>query len=193
MSGGATDVFTALVNDLEPEGRYILLNAMTNQLRFPNNHTHYFSCLLLHLFETNTEVRRPVNGSVWLRGLVLPPHPQTFCGRGLSCVCSNPTARFRLQVVKEAITRVLLERLIVHRPHPWGLLITFIELIKNPRCALPPPPPHTHAHTRTRTHTHTHTHARAHAHTHTSIWHLPLPHRTPLPGPRLVLPCADFP
>jgi len=28
---------------------------------------------------------------------------------------------------------VLLERLIVHRPHPWGLLITFIELIKNPR------------------------------------------------------------
>jgi CCR4-NOT transcription complex subunit 1 len=32
--------------------------------------------------------------------------------------------------VKEQITRVLLERLIVHRPHPWGLLITFIELIK---------------------------------------------------------------
>ena len=28
---------------------------------------------------------------------------------------------------------MLLERLIVHRPHPWGLLITFIELIKNPR------------------------------------------------------------
>jgi CCR4-NOT transcription complex subunit 1 len=24
------------------------------------------------------------------------------------------------------------ERLIAHRPHPWGLLITFIELIKNP-------------------------------------------------------------
>ena len=35
--------------------------------------------------------------------------------------------------LKEQITRVLLERLIVHRPHPWGLLITFIELIKNPR------------------------------------------------------------
>lgn len=31
------------------------------------------------------------------------------------------------------INRVLLERLIVNRPHPWGLLITFIELIKNPR------------------------------------------------------------
>jgi CCR4-NOT transcription complex subunit 1 len=33
----------------------------------------------------------------------------------------------------EQMTRVLLERLIVHRPHPWGLLVTFIELIKNPR------------------------------------------------------------
>ena len=41
--------------------------------------------------------------------------------------------------MQEQITRVLVERLIVHRPHPWGLLITFIELIKNPRC--PPPPP----------------------------------------------------
>ena len=35
--------------------------------------------------------------------------------------------------VQEQITRVLVERLIVHRPHPWGLLITFIELIKNQR------------------------------------------------------------
>ncbi len=30
------------------------------------------------------------------------------------------------------VTRVLIERLIVNKPHPWGLLITFIELIKNP-------------------------------------------------------------
>ncbi|KAF9207336.1 hypothetical protein BGZ49_000688 [Haplosporangium sp. Z 27] len=39
------------------------------------------------------------------------------------------------EFTKEQITRVLLERLIVNRPHPWGLLITFIELIKNPRYA----------------------------------------------------------
>ena len=39
---------------------------------------------------------------------------------------------------------MLVERLIVHRPHPWGLLITFIELIKNPRynlCAGATPAP----------------------------------------------------
>ena len=37
------------------------------------------------------------------------------------------------EFIQEQITRVLLERLIVHRPHPWGLLVTFIELIKSPR------------------------------------------------------------
>merc|ERR1712139_316887 len=60
--------------------------------RFPNTHTHYFSCVLLYLFADTHD-----------------------------------------EVVREQITRVLLERLIVHRPHPWGLLITFIELIKNTR------------------------------------------------------------
>ena len=34
--------------------------------------------------------------------------------------------------VRQQITRVLLERLIAHRPHPWGLIITLLELLKNP-------------------------------------------------------------
>jgi CCR4-NOT transcription complex subunit 1 len=33
--------------------------------------------------------------------------------------------------VQQTITRVLLERLIVHRPHPWGLIITLLEILKN--------------------------------------------------------------
>lgn len=73
-------------------GRYLFLSAIANQLRYPNSHTHYFSCVLLYLFSESEQ-----------------------------------------ELVKEQITRVLLERLIVNRPHPWGLLITFIELIKNPR------------------------------------------------------------
>lgn len=85
-------LYTNLLNDLDEEGRYILVNAMANQLRFPNSHTHFFSSVLLYLF-----------------------------------------LEARQDLVREQITRVLLERLIVHRPHPWGLLITFIELIKNPR------------------------------------------------------------
>ncbi|CAK8681219.1 CCR4-NOT transcription complex subunit 1-like isoform X2 [Clavelina lepadiformis] len=85
------DIFQNLAVDLDTEGRYLFLNAIANQLRYPNSHTHYFSCTLLYLFaEANQES------------------------------------------IQEQITRVLLERLIVNRPHPWGLLITFIELIKNP-------------------------------------------------------------
>ncbi|KAK7386118.1 hypothetical protein VNO78_26091 [Psophocarpus tetragonolobus] len=90
--GAALDIFQTLIVDLDTEGRYLFLNAIANQLRYPNTNTHYFSFILLYLFaESNQEV------------------------------------------IQEQITRVLLERLIVNRPHPWGLLITFIELIKNPR------------------------------------------------------------
>ncbi|KAI8024154.1 CCR4-NOT transcription complex subunit 1 [Camellia lanceoleosa] len=92
LVGAALDIFQTLIMDLGTEGRYLFLNAVANQLPYPNNHTHYFSFILLYLFaESNQEI------------------------------------------IQEQITRVLLERLIVNRPHPWGLLITFIELIKNPR------------------------------------------------------------
>lgn len=52
-----------------------------------------------------------------------------------SCVTLFLFSESKSVAVKEQITRVLLERLIVNRPHPWGLLITFIELIKNQRYA----------------------------------------------------------
>ncbi|KAF2814299.1 Not1-domain-containing protein [Mytilinidion resinicola] len=42
----------------------------------------------------------------------------------------GPPNQQRLDV-QETITRVLLERLLVHRPHPWGLIITLLELLKN--------------------------------------------------------------
>lgn len=32
---------------------------------------------------------------------------------------------------KEQITRMLVERLVVHRPHPWGIRVTFTELVRN--------------------------------------------------------------
>ena len=86
------DLFQQLAQSLDLEGRYLFVNAIANQLRYPNCHTHYFSCVVLYLF-----------------------------------------SEAKFGIVQEQITRVLLERLIVNRPHPWGLLITFIELIKNPR------------------------------------------------------------
>lgn len=50
------DVFQNLIVSFCTEGRYLFFNAISNQLRYPNTHTHYFSCVLLYLFfETNTE------------------------------------------------------------------------------------------------------------------------------------------
>ena len=86
----AMDIFKKLANDLDTEGRYLFLNGIANQLRYPNSHTHYFSTLLLTLF-----------------------------------------AEAENRVLQEQITRVVLERLIVQKPHPWGLFKTFIELITN--------------------------------------------------------------
>ncbi|KIY96495.1 CCR4-NOT transcription complex subunit 1 [Monoraphidium neglectum] len=89
-------LLAGLAGELDAEGRYLLLNAIANQLRYPNSHTYYFSCVLLTLF------------------------------------ADAPTGPAG-EALQAQITRVLLERLIVNRPHPWGLLITFIELIKNER------------------------------------------------------------
>jgi CCR4-NOT transcription complex subunit 1 len=70
------EVFQKLM-EFDDRNRYICLNAISNQLRYPSSHTHYFSCVMLFLF-----------------------------------------SEARDDSVKEQITRVLLERLIVHRPHP---------------------------------------------------------------------------
>lgn len=35
--------------------------------------------------------------------------------------------------LQEQITRILIERLQTHDPHPWGLCITFRELLQNPK------------------------------------------------------------
>ena len=86
------EVLAALMREFDNEGRHFLVNALANHLRYPNSHSHWFSCAVLALFAESKDER-----------------------------------------VQEQITRVLLERLIVNRPHPWGLLITFIELIKNPQ------------------------------------------------------------
>ena len=52
-----------------------------------------------------------------------------------SCVMLYLFSESKNVAVKEQVTRVLLERVIASRHHPWGLLITFMELIKNQRYA----------------------------------------------------------
>lgn len=56
LVGAALDIFQTLIVELDTEGRYLFLNAVANQLRYPNTHTHYFSFVLLYLFAESTQV-----------------------------------------------------------------------------------------------------------------------------------------
>lgn len=53
--GPTLDIYQQLITDLDAEGRYYLLNALADQLRYPNRHTHYFSCVILYLFAEATQ------------------------------------------------------------------------------------------------------------------------------------------
>jgi CCR4-NOT transcription complex subunit 1 len=75
--GPAMDIFKQLCDTFDAEARYVFINVVANQLRYPNSHTTFFSMVILALFSETKD-----------------------------------------EYVQEQITRVLLERLIVHRPHP---------------------------------------------------------------------------
>ncbi|KAI5474877.1 CCR4-NOT transcription complex subunit 1 [Pseudohyphozyma bogoriensis] len=70
-----------LLSEMEPEGRYFLIGAAANQLRYPNAHTYYNALFLITVFAESTD-----------------------------------------DLVREQILRVLLERIMVQKPHPWALL-----------------------------------------------------------------------
>jgi CCR4-NOT transcription complex subunit 1 len=70
---------------------------------------HLLSAMILHL-------RYPNAHTHWFSSLIL------------HLFIEVNDERFR-----EVVTKVLLERFIVHRPHPWGALMTFIELLRNPK------------------------------------------------------------
>src|SRR5690606_32525672 len=95
-------LFETIAKQVHFSTRYYLISAIVNQLRYPNSHTHWFSYLLLHLFG-------------------FPNNTTTY----------SEAEAANLAGIQEQITRVLLERLLVHRPHPWGLIITLLEILKN--------------------------------------------------------------
>ncbi|XWS60105.1 hypothetical protein CRYUN_Cryun07bG0005900 [Craigia yunnanensis] len=90
LMGPVLSLFQTLIMELDAEGRYLVLNAIANQLRHPSRHTHLYSFAMHYLFNEAKQ-----------------------------------------EIIQEQITRVLVERLIVKKPHPWGLWIIFLELIKN--------------------------------------------------------------
>lgn len=86
------DTFKQIVHQLNDSTRYCFLNAIVNELRFPNNHTFYFSCIILYIYSEASK-----------------------------------------EIIQEQVTTIFLERLQTTGPYPWGLMISFRELIQNPK------------------------------------------------------------
>ena len=93
----AFKLYYAMAEAMDNEGRYYLINAFANQLRFPNTHTRFFSSLVLSFFS-------------------MPPEEGN---------------QRTLDLIQEQILRVIVERLAATRPHPWGLLVTFVDLFRD--------------------------------------------------------------
>jgi hypothetical protein len=77
----ATEMFRNLITSLDTEGRYLLLNAIANQLRYPNSHTHYFSFIILYLFAEATQVLQDVACTITCATLLSWVH--VVCGASL--------------------------------------------------------------------------------------------------------------
>lgn len=89
-----------------------MLSVIADQLRFPSAHTLFFISFLLHLFATSPS--RTINGS-----------------DNIEANGDDNASASTASGIPERISRILLERVIVHKPHPWGLLVAFIELLDN--------------------------------------------------------------
>jgi CCR4-NOT transcription complex subunit 1 len=94
-------LLTALLS-LPLPGQYLLISSIANHLRYPSAHTYFFSHLLIHLFNS-----------------ALPPTPS-----------SDGKQQQTDSKLPEIIARVLLERVVVSRPHPWGTLLSFVTMLR---------------------------------------------------------------
>ncbi|KAJ3375776.1 hypothetical protein GGF31_002980 [Allomyces arbusculus] len=95
------------------------------------HHVDFFRALLAQL---DSEGRHHVL-SAMANHLRFPNAHTRYFSTLMLALFLNPGDVAVAEAVQEQITRVLLERLIVNRPHPWGLLVTFIELIRDPQYA----------------------------------------------------------
>ncbi|KAL0577902.1 CCR4-NOT core subunit cdc39 [Marasmius crinis-equi] len=84
----------------------VALQYLANNMDVEGQH-HLLSAIVLHL-------RYPNAHTNWFSALLL-----------------HLFIEVKDDVFREIMTKVLLERFIVHRPHPWGALVTFIELLRN--------------------------------------------------------------
>ena len=108
--------FLALLS--QPQHSYLLLSAIANQLRYPNAHTLFFSKALASIFASPT----PSSSS------------SSSSSQGTDEANDNNSNNNATngEFVKEQILRVLCERVQRTQVQPWGLMLTWIEILLNP-------------------------------------------------------------
>lgn len=116
----SVNLLHSLVEELDPEGSYLVLSAAATHLRYPNSHSNWFSSWLIHLFNADaggSESKKQVKAK---NG-----------GEGDKAAGLGERPRQEAEYIKEQIVRVLLERLVAHRPHPFSVISTFVQLLKD--------------------------------------------------------------
>jgi len=84
------DLLLKLLVSSNPVMREALLNAIMNQIRYPNLITFYFTGLIFYIFAKQAD-----------------------------------------ETLLEQIMRIFIQRLIIEKPRPWGIIYAFIELLKD--------------------------------------------------------------
>ena len=84
---------------------YNILESLVNHLRFPNTQTYFVWYLLTTMFKLDLKDKSVSKKLNW--------------------------DEEKLSLVQEMILRSLLERLMIHKPHPWGCTVTFMTILKN--------------------------------------------------------------
>ncbi|KAK0407720.1 hypothetical protein QR680_003550 [Steinernema hermaphroditum] len=97
------DLFVHLSQSLCNEGRYVLFQTMSNQLRYPNIHTELYSQTLLHIFRrtTNGNVCEVMTRVMVERLVALAPHPWGLVRTFHELVSDKSSDFWNLRFVKE--------------------------------------------------------------------------------------------
>ena len=85
------------------------MNAIANQLRYPNIHTWYFMEVILYLFAESGQTAQGLHAKEQIARYVVI---------------------FIEKFISITVYRVILERVFSRGPHPWGLKVTVVQLFK---------------------------------------------------------------
>ncbi|CAD7969922.1 unnamed protein product [Amoebophrya sp. A120] len=132
----------------------VVLNLAVTHLRYPNAHTKSFLNLFFKLFEWCEDISSsvPVKGveagdeaqmvdnDAW-RADAEGPDLRRHAGGSAAELVHQPSTTTRstgartsaapaAEKVQAVLIEIFLQRLLAHRPHPWGLLVCFVRLVR---------------------------------------------------------------